>query len=111
MEVGKYAQRSGVGKYAQGSGVGKYAQGSGHRKKPEMKTEMKTGHQEESRPIDYRLERRQRSLMGVAQARRRTPRMNWERLGPSGGVSSCLVWPISSKIPGVSGGGYVPSLE
>jgi hypothetical protein len=87
--------------------VGKYAQGSGHRKKPEMKTV----HQEESRPIDYRLERRQRSLMGVAQVRRRTPRTNWERLGPSWGVSSCLVWPISSKIPGVSGGGYVPSLE
>jgi hypothetical protein len=90
----------------------KYAQGSGHRQKPEMEA----GRQEESRLIDSRLidsrlERQQRSLMGVARIRRRTPRTNCERLESSWGVLSCLVWPFSSKMMGVSGVAYVPSLE
>ena len=102
-----YALAMKVGRNAYHVHPRKYAQGSGHRQKPEIEA----GHQEESRPMDIRLERRQRSLMGVARIRRRTPRTNCERLESSWGVFSCLVWPFSSKIKGVSGIDYVPSLE
>ena len=102
-----YALAMKVGRNAYHVHPRKYAQGSGHRQKPEMEA----GHQEESRQMDNRLERRQRSLMGVARIRRRAPRTNWKRLEPSWEVFSCLVWPFSSKMMGVSGVGYVPSLE
>jgi hypothetical protein len=102
-----YALAMKVGRNAYHVHPRKYAQGSGHRQKPEMEA----GRQEESRLIDSRLERHQRSLMGVARIRRWTPRTNCERLESSWGVSSCLVWPFSSKMMGVSGIGYVPSLE
>ena len=107
MGLGKYALAMKVDRNAYHVHPRKYAQGSGHRQKPEMEA----GRQEESRQIDSHLERRQRSLRGVARIRRRTPRMNWERLESSWGVFSCLVWPFSSKMMEVSGVGYVPSLE